>query len=501
MRILLSLILFVPFVAYAQQYNNNWVLGYSPNHSILTFDSNNHPDTLSISSQFDFFVESTSISDSSGNLIFFTNGIKICNNLFDSIPNGDGWIKGFGYNYYNTIGLGYSQSCVFISNPGNSNQFYLFNISHDHQFTYTLPGDTTLLPNVQPTRLRYTLLDKSLNNGLGDVVPNQLGRTAINDTLFLGRIAACKHGNGRDWWVIARRYNTNLYYKILLSISGIVSIDTQSVGGYEPPSNGLQDFDVEGSAVFSPDGNKYAMVGRSNQIELFSFDRCSGLFYSSETFNFPDTSNTLTGCSFSANSGFLYVSDFNKIYQFNLSTSPVSSSGLLVANIDTSFHPDGIPILFYQHQLAPDNKIYISTWSSSIFFHTIDNPDSSGLLCQVNQHSFILAGYNLSMPNYPNYRLGRLVNSNCDTLITKTSEISESVDLRVFPNPVHQFEKLVINSDIPFASWRIYNTIDGYIANGTSVIVNTENLTAGVYYLFIEFKNKLTLTKKVIVLE
>ena len=49
--------------------------------------------------------------------------------------------------------------------------------------------------------------------------------------------------------------------------------------------------------------------------------------------------------------------------------------------------------------------------------HVIDRPNEKGMACNVRQHAIKLPRYNYrSMPHYPNYRLGPVDGSPCDTL-------------------------------------------------------------------------------------
>ena len=51
----------------------------------------------------------------------------------------------------------------------------------------------------------YVFIDLSYNGGLGKVIQKnvQLQNFPVNDGL-----AAVKHGNGRDWWVVHRKWET-----------------------------------------------------------------------------------------------------------------------------------------------------------------------------------------------------------------------------------------------------------------------------------------------------
>jgi PKD repeat protein len=63
---------------------------------------------------------------------------------------------------------------------------------------------------------------------------------------------------------------------------------------------------------------------------------------------------------------------------------------------------------------APDGKIYIFDFLKQI--HVINKPNEKGSACDVRQGYIILPEYPAGIPYYPNYRLGPLDGSACDTL-------------------------------------------------------------------------------------
>jgi hypothetical protein len=91
----------------------------------------------------------------------------------------------------------------------------------------------------------------------------------VKDTLSEGQLTACKHANGRDWWLLINKLNTNKYYKILVQPNSIQLLDSQLVG--EPVIQGL------GQSKFSPNGNFYAVYQSISDAEgadlyLYKFD-------------------------------------------------------------------------------------------------------------------------------------------------------------------------------------------------------------------------------------
>ena len=81
-------------------------------------------------------------------------------------------------------------------------------------------------------------------------------------------------------------------------------------------------------------------------------------------------------------------------------------------------------------QLAPNGKIYITVPSTrSRHLHMIDQPDSLGVACNVIQRGLELPYYHwFNMPSFPNYRLGPLAGSPCDTLGPIASFTYEDTD-------------------------------------------------------------------------
>ena len=84
-----------------------------------------------------------------------------------------------------------TQSAIIVPNPGNSNQFYIFTV-----------------PSVggQANGLRFSIVDMSLNGGLGDVIAaskNTLVVTNVSE-----RVTAVKQANGNSYWIVTKLFNS-----------------------------------------------------------------------------------------------------------------------------------------------------------------------------------------------------------------------------------------------------------------------------------------------------
>ncbi|MBK8875673.1 MAG: hypothetical protein IPN13_17870 [Bacteroidetes bacterium] len=150
-----------------------------------------------------------------------------------------------------------------------------------------------------------------------------------------------------------------------------------------------------------------------------------------------------SGLEFSPNSQFVYVCNSEDIYQYDVTSPNVLSTKTVVAVYDGYQNPPGFGTFLALPQLAPDGKIYITTGNSTFNFHTIDEPDLPGLSCAVNQHSVQIPAFNFNtIPNHPNYFLGALTGSPCDTLVGVGVEESPDINLAIAPNPVTNYSTL-----------------------------------------------------------
>jgi PKD repeat protein len=230
---------------------------------------------------------------------------------------------------------------------------------------------------------------------------------------YIGDITATRHANGRDWWVITFDIFTPQYYAYLLEPEGIHLHHTGMVDVLIP--NGL------GQSVFSPLGNYLARVDAVSQnlgqyITLMSFDRCRGELVREHTFHTP--TGTFTGAAFSSDERFLYADNNSRLWQWDLQAANISGSQFLVDTFDGFIQPGWFHMRFGPMMQAPDNRIYIvPPAGSSQFIHTIERPDQPGKACRFLQHNINLTKWNgRSSPNVPNFRLGPVDGSPCDTL-------------------------------------------------------------------------------------
>lgn len=402
---------FVLTSIFSQKHDNQWLIGQrsltNPTYAGTTIDFETSPPDIYYEFRGMYFRQANaSICDTAGNLLFYTNGIYIANALHEPMENGTGLAAGpAGVHNQGLYGYILDQGVMALPWPEHDSLYCI--ILMDKELT---PSQNSF----QSSHLYYSEINMNMSGGLGAVTKKN--EVVISDALNMGKIAAVKHSNGRDWWVIVRKYDTNQYYKILLTPRGFYSIGVQSIG-MAIPSQSI------GQATFSPDGTKYTSVhltgsaGDPIYVSIYDFDRCSGELSRPLQFTYADTA-WAGGIAISPNNRFLYVSSFRYVYQYDLHAEDIEVSRITVAVWD-GFSDPLHPVLattFYLAQLGPDGKIYINSNNSTRYLHVINEPDSLGLACDICQHCVELPSFNISLPNFPNYRLHHLEGSPCDTL-------------------------------------------------------------------------------------
>ncbi|MDA9775231.1 T9SS type B sorting domain-containing protein [Algibacter sp.] len=353
------LILFAINVSNCQQESANWYFG---NNAGLNFS--NGLVTPLLDGKLRTNEGCATISNNNGELLFYTDGIRVWDRNHNVMPNGNGLLG----NPSST------QSAIIVPKPNSNSVFYIFTVSAG--------GDND--------GLRYSEVNLDLNNGDGDIssLKNKLLVTPSSE-----KISAVQHANGKDFWVIAHGWNNSnlLAYKVSelgVDLNPIIS----TLGAF----HGGESKNTIGYMKISPNGKKIALAKWhiDSFVELFDFDSRTGNVYNAILLDnvFESTPDSgAYGIEFSPDSRLLYVSNLNlkifssSLHQFDLSSynkpDIINSNTILYNGRDVL---SGI-------QLALDGRIYISnSLSSSLDF--IDNPNIKGVDCNYTNKGLNLNG-------------------------------------------------------------------------------------------------------------
>jgi hypothetical protein len=405
-KILFCLIGLAMSVLKAQNHDYFWTIGYDNNATddkfggmLIDFNTN-PPSIIKKNLKINIGYGCTTCSDSSGKLAFYSNMGRIYNREFNLMENGDQINPGQVWN--NSVDNGYTGlGGMVIPAPGMNNIYYFFHLG------------TRINANVTPpivfAPLYYSIIDMNKNNGLGKVVSKN---NIILDSIQTQQ-SLVKHANGRDWWLITAMESKPLYYIWLISPKGIEGPFEQTLGPNFQHREGV------GYSGFSPNGQFFARTDLYSGIYLFDFNRCSGLLGNLRIVPY-DSSFHYLAHTFSADSHYLYLSNPTEVLQFDLNYIDSTKSIIdTIAIYDKFLDPEPIwKTQFHDLQLCPDKKIYIPCRSqTSGRLHVIHHPELPGLSADLEQHGIKLPRYNGWTICYsPNYRLGKLEGSDCDTL-------------------------------------------------------------------------------------
>lgn len=180
--------------------------------------------------------------------------------------------------------------------------------------------------------------------------------------------------------------------------------------------------------------------------------------------------------------------DSSSLFQFDLMSSNIASSKQVVKSIHFSIYAFG------QHQLGPDGKIYLARcnpgWpntftndSVNTTLSVIQAPELLVPFCNFGLNTFSLGDkrVNFALPNIPNYNLGALTGSPCDTLTGVTELTATSATLTAYFNTSSH----ILNVNATSVQGKNGNLqvadVTGKIIYRKDVFINAGNLSENIY--------------------
>ena len=321
----------------AQKEANVWVFG---SQSIVDFNSG-APQTMPGSSLVSLEA-CASISDENGELLFYSDGQNVWDRSYSLMSNGTGLLGNQDI----------TQGVMILPFPNTSDQYYVFTLDDS---------------------LHYSIVDMSLNGGMGDV-------SASKNIFVLGglteKMTSVKNCSNTGFWVIVHEKSAD-FYVYELSASGLSAGVSYNIGTYLTSSRG--------QLKASPNGDKLAYSDNTfSMVELFDFDNATGVI--SNAITLPDSAGSRPyGLEFSPDGDLLYVSTVDAapsglsyVLQFDISSGNQTTILSSRLNLLSSASSDVYGAL----QLAPDGKIYLAKNNTS-FLSVIENPDIAGTGCSI----------------------------------------------------------------------------------------------------------------------
>lgn len=431
---------------------NNWVLGFAP-AVIFNFNSSLVVDTFQ---QIDGANSTSSISDTNGNLLFFSTGFNI--------GDKDGFLMQNGANvncpkgtvladYYGGSSL-FTQTSIILPKKGNT--YYVFSTGMSDSVANNYLSHTLTEFDV----LNYSVVDMDGNMGKGSVI--EKNKMVMDHQHYVNcALTAVKHSNGKDWWLVKADCNNNRYQLFCVKKDTIIgpffqySYDTMIYCH----AQGQIYFNQDGSRLISSIyGGKYTdsiscsnlannskyMVGNTiyvpNRVDEYEFDRCNGTMTFSNYFVVPYDTGSYSlyddkrGINFSPNGTLIYLSSFFSVYQIDISDTN-KNNGVLISGPDTTiaYFPK-----YSSLGSAPNGSIYIGNWNGSRkYMSYIDSPNVKGLGCHFVANGVWQPYTNLlDPPNMPFFGLG-IDSANLGCWSVGIDEIKTEVNFQfsIYPNP------------------------------------------------------------------
>ncbi|RZN74760.1 MAG: T9SS type B sorting domain-containing protein [Winogradskyella sp.] len=324
-------------------------------------------------------------TDDKGNLLFYSDGRTFKNKFHENLLNSP------------TDEYAFRESQAAVArDPSNADRYYVF---------------ITIMDGIK-NRLTYTVVDMSMNNGRGGLVPDKKHILMANDT---GQhMVIAQHANGIDAWLICIRKSR--YYAYLITENGISSSPVTSQAGFSFVNGSAIKF---GNMEVSPD-NKLIVTGFplfaeesggfTSKVLLSSFNNLNGrlnlIFEDSEPTE-PMASIPSSGIEFSSNSKVFYSAYVGgAIKQYDLSNLENIPSPVTII--------EAAPFPYLKR--GPDGQIF-SIKRGDEYIGSIKEPNVLGLDCDYQSNVLNLSGSNLlDLPTFlpPKYPEGISYKNICE---------------------------------------------------------------------------------------
>ncbi len=332
---------------------DNWFFG---KFCAMTFNTPDKSPEFVMGSVMNADEGCASISDSDGNLLFYTNGETVWNADNVQMPNGEGL---HGHNSS-------TQSAVVVQQPLSKNIYYIFTVDRQGN----------------PYGLSYSIVDMTLDKGRGDVVSkNNYLHYPVSE-----KITAIRQEDDNGIWIIAHEWGSDRFLAYLLKDTGLVRLPVISRVG--TPHSG-DNMNAGGYMKASPDGQYVGVAIYWDGIfEILNFDNITGTLSDPITFD-TDELKYIYGVEFSPDGSKVYFTQSyepSRIYQVDLKAGNRDDilNSLTVIAENYSYYS------YQALQLAPDKKIYVAKRNKS-YLSAIQKPNEKGAAANFSEYAFDLS--------------------------------------------------------------------------------------------------------------
>lgn len=330
----------------------------------------------------------TTISDETGQVLFFTDGESVWDLNGDLMANGDS-IGGSNQS---------TQSVLAVPVPQDETIFYLF---------------TTQQASDGSNQVKFSVVDIKVENptGVGNVV------TKDNFLFSPSTEHSAALASGDTTWVLFHELGNNTFRAYPVSIFGIGSPTFSSVGSNHGFNTGV------GTMKFSPDGSKVAVTiqdGSCSRLEIFDFDQSTGSMTEYALLDLGCNNEEIYGLEFSNDGSRVYVSyrgGGGKVEEFliqnpnttsvtpptcgqcfeNATTRAARENCILNSSVRNVMSTSGP---FGALQIGPDGQIYVARPGQNVLGTINSGQDCNNSTYTENGTSTLLGTSNLGLPSF-----------------------------------------------------------------------------------------------------
>jgi gliding motility-associated-like protein len=442
------------------QISNNWYFGqnagyqFTPNPIALTTGAMNTSEGCA------------TISDNSGQLLFYTDGGTVWNSLHQSVATG---LQGDASS---------TQSSIITPKPGSFNEYYIITVG-----AWGGGGAYGSGINVYPVTVGnpITIITVDMSSSV-----TLIGGTDGN--LVCEKITAvCKGDDSGNFWLIAHGFGSNgavdissNFYVWEITSTGVVqatppSVHVQNVGA----SHGavIQD-GVAGYLKASQQGDKLALacVGDDDNyddgfFELFGFNNTTGIITQLQKFPVDTAGQRPYGVEFSPDGNYFYGTlVLDGVYQFM--TSPPYDINVITTGTN-----------YLALQLALDGNIYVARHNNT-YLSCITTPDGTPGWIEIGA-DLDTSKCSAGLPNF--VQCLEVIEPGCDSILLNTGYdhahnivFDTSTALVTVMDPYWQVVGLPPNMGLNFPSPSfVIDDLDDYNSLNNSAAISfqpTENL-------------------------
>ncbi|MCW5515969.1 T9SS type B sorting domain-containing protein [Muriicola sp. Z0-33] len=357
-----------PVLLFGQGETSNWYFG---NGAGVRFNNNGTVAPLK-KGKLSTFEGCATISDTFGNLLFYTDGLTVYNSNHEIMENGEG--------LYGDPSS--TQSALIVPKPEDPLIFYIFTVD-----TKTFEADPDY-------GLNYSVVDISLNKGLGAITEKNINLLPNCSEKITAVVKECFDQS--IWIITLASANGNdgiltTYHAFEVNPAGVVNNAVKST------LPDLRVADPRGYLKLSSDGKKLVSANVTDGLYIYDFDDSNGRVTNQQEIVITDENTNPYGVEFSPNSRFLYVHTSNNLLGTGGHSSSLLQYDLSASDIDASMVVlDNRPIFRGALQQASNGKIYRTIAKNynegTSYLGVINNPNEVGDAADYKHNAVFLEG-------------------------------------------------------------------------------------------------------------